>query len=303
MRRIKKYKYTYRYLLYFAAVTAKIVIQILPRKLALSLGRAGGAVTWRMLSRERKKTLRHLEMVFENAVARYKIGKRLFQNLGMNLVEWFQMPRLNRKKINSIVRITGREKIDQVLRWGKGGIILTGHFGNWEYLAAYFLWNGYGGAVLARKIYFAPLNRLMLSLRGVSGVGTIWRDGSVRSMIKVLKKNNLLGILPDQNTDKVDGVYINFLGRQAYTPTGPVSLALATGAAIIPCFIVREGGYHHIYVEQPINMIEGKDKEETIRLNTESWSAVMEKYIRKYPDQWVWMHKRWRTAKKAGVVH
>lgn len=289
-------------MLYGAAVAAKTVIQYLPRGLALSIGRGGGIVAWRLLVGERKKTLKHLKMVFENSANRYKMGKESFQNLGMNLVEWFQLPRLNKKKINSIVKITGRDKVNKALSFGKGVIMLICHLGNWEYLSAYFLLNGYKGTALARRIYFPPLNKLMLSLREGTGVTIIWRDDPVKKIIKALRENNLLGILPDQDTDKVAGIFIDFLGRPAYTPTGPASLALATGAPMIPCFIVREGKGHHIYAEEPVKIIRTEDKEETIRVNTESWSAVVEKYIRKYPGQWVWMHKRWRTAEKAGQV-
>jgi KDO2-lipid IV(A) lauroyltransferase len=114
-------------------------------------------------------------------------------------------------------------------------------------------------------------------------------------MLRILKNNELLGILPDQDTDKVDGIFVDFLGQQAYTPTGPVSLALATGASIVPCFIVRKKSKHYLYIEKPLELEVTGNKEADIRINTEKWSYIFEKYIREYPDQWVWMHKRWNT--------
>lgn len=292
---MKIVKSTYRYLLYNLALFIKWVVKFMPRKPALFLGAAGGGLCFVLLRKQRRRSIENLSKAFGNNQNNYFIAKSVFRNLGMNFIEWLQMSSLNKKKINDIVKITGVEKIDKALENGKGAIIITSHFGNWEYISAFLVLNGYKGSVVAREIYYSLYNKLLVDMRNSVGVKTLYRNGSVRGLIKVLRNNGLLGILPDQDTDKVEGVFVNFFGRPAYTPTGPVSLALATGANLIPCFIRREGRRHHIYVEEPMALTVLDNKAETIKINTERMSAVAESYIRKYPEQWVWMHNRWKT--------
>lgn len=288
-------KSIYRYLLYVLAVILTWSVQYLPRIFALFLGRIGGGLCFRLLSRERRRAIQHLNIAFGNDRENYNIARGVFRHLGMNLLECLQMPRMDKDAINSIVKATGIERIDNALARSKGVIILTSHLGNWEYLAAYMMLNGYKVSVVARKIYYPGYNKLLLKLRRSVGVNILWRNGSVRSMVEVLRQNKILGILPDQDTDKANGIFIDFFGIPAYTPTGPVSLALATGASIVPCFIVREGEGHHIFVEEPLELTITKDRAETVRINTERWSDITERYIRRYPEQWVWMHRRWKT--------
>lgn len=287
-------KNIYRYIFYLLAIALKLVVQYLPRGFALQLGKVSGYLCFKLMPKERRRTLGHLQMVFDKKDAR-KIARGVFIHLGMNFMEWLQMPRLNSRSLDTCFRATGLERINKALSKGKGGIILTAHFGNWEYLGAYLTLKGYEGPVIGRRIYYKPYDVLLRKMRSSVGVLTLDRNGSVRRMIKVLKENKLLGILPDQDTDKVEGIFIDFFGFPAYTPTGPVSLAMATGASIIPCFIVRENKGHHIYVEEPLQLVNTGDKTESIRINTQRWSKVIEKYIRMYPQQWVWMHRRWQT--------
>ncbi|MDD5436688.1 MAG: lysophospholipid acyltransferase family protein, partial [Candidatus Omnitrophica bacterium] len=95
----------------------------------------------------------------------------------------------------------------------------------------------------------------------------------------------------------VDGVFVDFFGRQAYTPTGPVVLARASGAVLLPVFIIREGRRHTISIEEPVELVDTGNKEADLISNTQKWSNVVESYVRRYPDQWVWMHRRWKTKK------
>ena len=125
---------------------------------------------------------------------------------------------------------------------------------------------------------------------------------SPREMLKCLKENGLLGILADQDTDKVDGVFADFFGMPAYTPTGPVTLALKTGASILPCFIVRENNHHTIYVEEPLALTVTGEREKDLKVNINLCNKIIESYIRKYPAQWVWMHQRWKQKPKKNEI-
>jgi KDO2-lipid IV(A) lauroyltransferase len=117
-------------------------------------------------------------------------------------------------------------------------------------------------------------------------------------MLKILKHGGILGIVPDQDVDSVDGVFVDFFGKEAYTPTAPVKLAMAAKTQIVPIFVVRKkDNTHKLVVEKPIDVLRGDEKEEDIRRYTQAWTSLLEKYVRKYPQQWVWVHKRWKTLR------
>ena len=174
-------------------------------------------------------------------------------------------------------------------------IIITGHLGNWELIPAYFVSVGLHGGVVARRVYYEKYERLLSRLRLSKGFRVFYRDESPRAILKTLKNNEVVGILADQDVRKLDGVFVEFFGRPAYTPTAPVLIAMKTGAPLIPARIVREGRKHRIVVDEPIPLRRSGDREADLVHNTQAWSRVIERYIREHPDQWVWMHRRWRT--------
>jgi KDO2-lipid IV(A) lauroyltransferase len=132
-------------------------------------------------------------------------------------------------------------------------------------------------------------------LRSKKNIKVILRQNSFKELLSILTSNQLLGILPDQDVDSVEGVFVDFFGQKAYTPVGPVSLALASGAALITCYIYRDNNHHQIVIDDPIELTISGDKQRDLVVNTEKWQKRIESYIRLYPEQWVWMHKRWKT--------
>ena len=215
----------------------------------------------------------------------------------MNAAEVLSIPK---KKDELIRRIDpyGFEKIDRALDGGKGAILVSAHFGNWELQPVYYCSRGYTVSVIARRIYYEKYDEWVRVLRESTGVNIIFRDESPKKVISVLKNNNLLGVLPDQDIDSIEGVFVDFFGKTAYTPSAPVVLAMKMGSPILPCFIVRNKNRHKAIVGDPIKMEITGNKEEDIRKNTQLWTSAVESYIRKYPEQWVWMHKRWKTKQK-----
>ena len=125
-------------------------------------------------------------------------------------------------------------------------------------------------------------------------VNTIYRDASVRDMLGVLKRNEILAFVADQDVSSVDGVCVDFFGSPANTPVAPARFSMSTGAVILPAFVIRDGLKHHVIVEAPVEIANTGNKEEDVKVNTQRWAAVQEKYIRRYPHLWVWNHKRWR---------
>ena len=248
---------------------------------------------------ERKKTIKHLTQVYQNSKTPKKInrmGKEVFLNLGRNMADAFGLARLNNKNIDRYIEIQGCEILDAALKKGKGVIVLTGHIGNWELLASYFAMKGYPVNVVGAPIYDPRLDELVVKNRVGGGLKYMERGSATREILKALSRNEIVGLLIDQDTKHVDGVFVDFLGAKAYTPVGPVLLAIKTGAAIVPMAIhIRTNDNHVIEVENELVLESFEDQEQNRIYNTQLCSNAVEKFIRKYPTQWVWMHERWKT--------
>ncbi|MDD5428236.1 MAG: lysophospholipid acyltransferase family protein [Candidatus Omnitrophica bacterium] len=290
-----------RYFLYYIGRAVAFVFTLIPLRVGLAIASGVGTLIFHGLPRYRNLTIDNLRYAFgsEKSDEELKgIAKRVFQNLGKNAVELVNLPKFNKARMDKFVRFRNRERLDKAYEKGKGIIVLTAHFGSWELMAAALRENGCPGVTIGRRIYFKKYDDFLNQLRRSRDVEVIYRDESPRKMLKTLKKNWIVGIVADQDVDSVDGVFVNFFGRPAYTPSGPVVLARASGAVLLPVFIIREGNWHTIAVEEPVELADTGNKEADLISNTQKWSGVVESYIRKYPDQWVWMHRRWKTKKQ-----
>ncbi|UCD55078.1 MAG: lysophospholipid acyltransferase family protein [Candidatus Omnitrophota bacterium] len=288
---------TKRYYVYYFLKIAGFIVSILPVKVGLYLADFAGKAAFSVMKKERRRTLENLRNTFpEKTDAEIEaIAKGVFSNLCKNGVEWINIYKLNKKNIDLWVKGGDFGKIDRVFAKGKGGIMLASHFGNWELIHVCFLLKGYPGTVIARRIYFNKYDEFLNNVRAAKGVDIMYRDESPKKLLRLLKQNKLIGILADQDVDSVDGIFVDFFGRPAYTPKAPVAFSLASGAPLIPCFMVRDGNRHRLVIDEPLYMVEKSTREETIQFNTQRWSRLVESYIRKSPEQWVWMHRRWKT--------
>jgi len=292
-----------RYLLYLLLRGAMALIRVMPRSWALGFARAAGRVAFYLVGRQRKKVLEHLRFAWkgEKSEAELKeIGRKVFENLALTAVDTIRFPSLNKNNLREWVIYDDEFlRIKRILDEGQGALLLGSHIGNWELSAAAFGLMGYmgGGAVVGRRIYYEKYNQIITGLRESVGIRTIYRDESPKEMLRILKNNRILGMLADQDVGSVDGVFVDFLGHPAYTPTAPVKLAMAAETVIVPAFMIREGNRYRLILEEPImpKTVKGS-REETVREFTQQWSRVVEKYIRRYPEQWVWMHNRWKTS-------
>lgn len=293
----------YRYLLYLGLRLLQILVCWTPRPWALFLGGWVGRIAFWVAGRERKKTLLHLSWAYGSEKSPEEIrrlGERVFIHFAQVAVDVLRFPKLTREKLEPLVdKGEGLAIFDRVLSKGRGAILLTAHFGNWELLGAFLRFWGYPGALVGRKIYYDKFNEVLLDLRSRVALRTIYQDAPAREFLKVLEQNEILGILADQDVDRFDGIFVPFFGRPAYTLTAPVKMALATGAPIVPAFLVQNGLGYRFLVEEPIEVEMKGSREETIQEYTSRWSRVIEEKIRSYPDQWVWMHRRWKTAPEA----
>lgn len=257
-----------------------------------------GECAFFLVGAQRKKALNNLRIAFgkEKSTDELRgIAKGVFRNLGENLFETLNASKLTPRNIDRYVRIKGLEIVDKALSQKRGFIVLSAHFGNWELLAGYFGLKGYPVNVLARRLRYEKYDDWINSLRKKMGVNVVMRDESAKTILKLLKEGQSIAILADQDISSLDGIFVDFFGHPAYTPTAPVILALTTAVPIIPMFIVRERDGHTIYVEEPLELEITGNRDTDIKVNTEKWSKVIESYIRKYPSGWVWIHERWKT--------
>ncbi len=289
---------TVRYYVYNLAVIGGFLVAMLPIRLGLFLANLVGMIGFKIIPKYRNQACESLRIAFpEKSDSEIKkIARDVFINLCKYGVELLNIYKLNSKNLSRWIKPEGFEKVEKALEKGKGVLMLSSHFGNWDLQAMYFSLTNHPIDVIARRIYFNRYDNFINKARRSKGMGVIYRDESPRKILRALRDNKAIGILADQDMDSVDGVFVNFFGRPAYTAKAPVALSLASGAPLIPCFTVRDGDHYRFIIEDPIEIEEKEDKQKTIEFNTQKWTSVLEKYIRKYPTQWVWVHRRWKTS-------
>jgi len=277
----------------------QVLAERLPLGLVLAIGRGLGSLAYALLGSYRKLAVEQLKQSLGSDTPASKlktIARGVFQNLGLNVMEWLRLPRYSTQDLQNLVTCEGIEHIREALKKGNGAIVVSAHFGNWEMIPVYLASLGFQGGVLARRLRYPEYEAFLLSMRGDKGVPTIARGG-VKDVARLLRANQIVGVMPDQDVDSLEGVFVNFFGRPAYTPVGPAALSVMTQAPIIPCFILREGNRFRLKIEPPVKSPETRDRNQALVLLTQAWSDVAESYIRRYPDHWVWMHRRWKTQK------
>jgi KDO2-lipid IV(A) lauroyltransferase len=267
---------------------------------ALRWGETTGAFLYRMLAKPRRLAHEHLQAVFGDAlpeVARAHLARASFVNIGRCFCELAQIDTIRARK-DEYFEVEGFEHLQAALAQGKGVVVVTGHIGNWELLAAYFAWRGVPIAAVARRIYATRLNQLLVDFRARQGVETVLRESpqSGRQIIKALKNNSVLAMLIDQDTH-VPSVSVPFLGRVARTPLAAASLAIRGDLPALAVFIQRRAqGGHRITFRPPITTVVSGDRTADIRRLTSLFNAEIEAQIRRNPAEWVWWHRRWRRA-------
>jgi KDO2-lipid IV(A) lauroyltransferase len=292
----------------WAVALLQTLAALLPWRPGVALGGWLGGLAYSLLPGARRRALTHLAVAFPDGggeTHHRAIARRSFVNLGRSAFEVLMLSRRSHPPIERLCAVEGEERLKAALAAGRGVIFLTGHFGNWELMAALVTRRGYPASVVATPVYDPRLDRLLVDARARHGVHTISRGSpsAARHLLSGLRRNAILGMLIDQDTD-VDGVFVPFFGRPAYTPSGPSALALKTGAAVIFGFILREGGSRHrLILQGPIELIRTGDPARDIRENTARFTREIEQWIRSHPDHWVWMHNRWKRQPPAGDRH
>lgn len=293
-----------------------------PRSLALSGGELLGGLMYRLAAmnrprgkKPRKERRTFIDLSLERSlddVARAfgpslssKEMKTLvrgsFRHAGRSLMESLRIPKMSTAKLLSLVDADSLEPVERVLARGKGLIVITPHLGVWELLASWLVQRlDRPFSAIVQRQRFDLYNHLCDSIRKEgAGLRVIYQDAGARPILTALRQNLPVGILGDLDLPKLQGAFVDFFGRPAYTPIGPAALARASGAGMVPIFIRWELGSgaprHRVQVLPEIDQVRTGDKNADILENTQRWTRVVEEIVREHPEQWIWYHRRWRT--------
>jgi KDO2-lipid IV(A) lauroyltransferase len=274
----------------------------LPRSAARALAVALTRVLLAFAPKLRKTAEFNLKLAFPEwtDAQRQATLHGMVRSLGWMAAEFARMPRYNRENIEDVIVLDGNENFLEGQRRGKGVLFLTAHLGAWELSSFAHALYGYPLRYMARPLDNARLDALVNRYRGLSGNQPIFKNESARTMLKVLKDTGTVGILADQNTMPAEGAFVDFFGVPACTTSGIARVALHTDAAVVPGYAVWDEALkkYRLRFEPPLEVIRTGDTERDILENTQRFAKVTEEIIRNYPEQWVWVHARWKTRPK-----
>ena len=275
-----------------------VLFLVIPLRLALWIGRRLGDLAYFLNSKRRSIAYANLKSAFpeKNTCEIKKILKAHYKNLGMSVVELLKLPVMGKRYLEKYIEIEGLDRIKEARDKGKGVILLGGHFGNWEISSLGISASGQRMYIFAREQKHVRLNNLLNSYREMTGSKVVAKGFSVREIIKALRDNNVVAMLIDQDAG-AKGTFVNFLNRPASMAQGPVTLGFKTGAAVIPCFMRRKDYDRHVVeLYEQLQLVNTEDKEKDLKVNLESIADILEGYIRRFPEQWLWSHKRWKSS-------
>ncbi|MBX2963785.1 MAG: lysophospholipid acyltransferase family protein [Cyclobacteriaceae bacterium] len=298
--KVKKIRRKIRYTVIYIVLRLVIFISwLIPRNVWVRICGGLGSLAYYLATQSRNLTIRHLTMAFGKTMPAdeiRKLAKRVFRMMGKNAGDIIRA--VNIKNYESFKRITVANNFhyaEQARQKGNGVIFLTAHIGAFEFSATEVSFRGYQPYIIGASMKDKRLNRLLWSQRSKFGATIVERGKDTFTLIKALKKKGSIGILIDQDT-RVKSVFVNFFGVPCATPVGATLLALKTGAAVVPAFChLRDDLMQEINFYPEVELARTGDEETDIRVNTQRFNDIIEAEIRKFPDQWVWLHERWKT--------
>jgi len=289
------------YLEYAAARAVLSGVGLLPRGAAVAVGKGVGRAAYALAGGLRRTGLRNLELAFPemDPPERERLLRGSFESLGRQLGHVSQFPRATPERLREIVEYDEEDVklLDIARARGRGVIFLTGHLGAWELLC--FAHSAFYNPLsfLVRPIDNPLIEEMVESLRTRYGNQPIDKKAAARTALRLLKSGGTLGVLADLNTQEREGVFVPFFGVPACTTAGVATLALRTDATVIPCFAPwDERRQKFVFRGGPvIELVRTGDDARDVEINTANFTAAIEHYVRMFPDQWLWIHKRWKT--------
>jgi KDO2-lipid IV(A) lauroyltransferase len=274
-------------------------VQLLPGRLADWLAVMLGRLAYYILTSRRRIAANNLRRAFGEELSDeeiIRIVKKVFINISRTTIEFARQPILTSSKILKMIRgEDSRHYLDRVLNEGKGAMLVAGHFGNWELMGGWAAALGYPLDFLVGQQHNRRVDELFVSFRRALGVGIIPVGVAARKVIKSLRANRMVAVVSDQHAAS-GGAIINFFNRPASTPKGPAAFAVKVGCPIIFGCLVREGyNKHRVEIDPPIYPPNSGDTEQDIQTMTQKYAEYLEARVRKYPEQWMWTHRRWKV--------
>lgn len=274
---------------------------VLPLPAALACGRGLGRLFGLVVARGRTRAMENLARCFPERppAERRAIMWGMFANLGMNTVEMLRWLGGREQELKARIRLEDRADIRAVLEQGGGAGILTAHLGNWDLMG---LWaaSRFPLTIVSKEIKHEALNRYWMEKRAAAGVKIVAAHHSYRQCLRALKANGCLGFILDQNMIRREGIFVDFFGRPACTTPGLAMLAAHARAPVLPVFMLREADGRHVVRILPALPPPADRRPETLAAATQQYTKIIEDVIRTHPDQWIWMHRRWRTQPAPG---
>jgi len=261
-----------------------------------------GGIAWTVyafLGRLRRVGERNLQLALPelSSRTRKKILRGVYRHLGWQLVEFCRMPRYTEKNIEGWIRTEGLDHYLAAQARGKGVLILTGHLGAWELSSFYHSLMGHPMGMVIRRLDNRMLDEFVNSIRCLHGNYVLHKDDFARGLMTAMRKGESVGILMDTNMTPPQGVFARFFGVEACTASGLAHIALKTGAAVLPGFLLWEEAdqQYVLHFGPELNFVCTGQAKEDVLPATQQCNDVLESWIRRYPEQWLWIHRRWKT--------
>jgi KDO2-lipid IV(A) lauroyltransferase len=284
---------------YWLVVAVARGLGALPRGLARLLAAGLVWVVYHGLSRLRSVGLRNLELAMPelSPSERDRILRGVYRHLGWQLVEFCRMPRYTAENTRGWIRTEGLEHYEAARARGKGVLVLTGHLGAWELSSFYHSLMGYPMGMVIRRLDNRKLDAFVNDIRCMHGNHVLHKDDFGRGLLTAMRAGETVGILMDTNMTPPQGVFVDFFGLQACTASGLPHIALKTESAVVPGFLVWEPGekQYVLHFGPELVFARTEDREADLLAATQQCNDVLEAWIRRYPDQWLWIHRRWKT--------
>ncbi len=281
------------------------LLGILPRPLSRAFGISLGWTVYLLHCRLRQVGMRNLELAFpdKSTVERARILRGEFTSIGRQLAEVCQFPRYTTENVEQVVVYDGLENYEEAYTRGKGVLFLTAHFGGWEVSAFTHSMHGHPMHVVMRPMDNVYLDSMIREYRTMHGNKMVDKDDFVRGLLSAMKAGEAVGILMDTNMTPPQGIFVDFFGIPACTASGLARIALRTDAAVVPGFTIWDSslGKYRLRFDPAVELVRTGDLDADIHANTQKFTTIIEDYVRKYPEQWLWVHRRWKTRPEGEI--
>jgi len=284
---------------YWLVLAVSRGLGLLPRSVARFFAGGLAAVVYLAFGRLRRVGERNLSLALPqlSSKTRKRILRGVYRSLAWQLVEFCRMPRYTVENTRGFLRVEGIEHFLRAKERGNGVLILTGHLGAWELSSFYHSLMGHPMGMVIRRLDNRPLDDYVNGIRCLHGNRVLHKDDFARGLLTAMREGETVGILMDTNMTPPQGVFVPFFGQSACTASGLARVALKTGAAVLAGFIVweRDEGKYVLHFGPEVELEQTGDTEADVLAATALCNQVLESWIRRYPDQWLWIHRRWKT--------